>query len=942
MATNEEIVAAAQQLYVSYYGRPADPAGLTFWTAEFTNSDNVDAALEAFGTSAEYTALANGLSNEALVNLLYNQMFNRDGDTEGVAFYVGELASGDSTLASIALDIANGALGADVTTLANKVTVANTFTTDVEADSAPYTDDDIAAARALLDDVDATAASVTAGNTAASALVDDLGRTTDPAVAYTLTAGIDIIESGSGDDTYAATSPTLGANDIITDSSTDDDDTLSIVHSAIAATAAASISGVENISVEIDAFVGARSSFDATNVKGASITLWSDKLGFDGDAAVVAGGDNAIVAGSNVGDINVTLLNDGSVDLGSATMATITTVAGLLASARVGPTITVNGDVASITVDSGGAVKAPSLTINATAAATVPLTAAAGKPLFVTGDGAVNLALLAGVDGANVTNNLTSGRLNVVSLLADTAANVADIDADSITFAANLPFGLTGQVPAVTGVDGKTFIIATDQTAGQSYTGATAATGTVAVTSIVDLTGALTFASLAGATLTVVDDADGDGRTLANLAADDVPTVVNSTADLTVTTTNGRALDFSGVSGDLTVMATTANANITGGSGANTILPGASTTSYTGGAGVDTVVATGIMAATLAAETGAGNDIVVLAGPTGTVAIDGGAGIDTLALVNGTGTAATTLTLANVEVVAVVTSAGLMPTGDTTPDDDITATLSAAQLSGESYTVIAADATDNLIVTVTGAATDTVIDLGSLTPSAMTEFMVNGTDNAQTITGTSRDDTINAGGRGTNDISGNTITGGGGDNTYVFAADDTGAGLIFDSITDYTTGTTAAAGIAEDNDEIDLASGEVAANVAVTVLSGTNAVNTSIATIFAGAENVVRASVTNGVLSLTGLAADRALANTLAEYVQIALALSASASVAQADVVAFEFDGNTYVLEDTAGNSTVGAAFSNANIDNLIELTGVTGITAVSSTAAGDNTILIA
>ena len=40
--TEEQAMALAQQLYVAYYGRPADPGGLTFWTGEFMNSSNLD------------------------------------------------------------------------------------------------------------------------------------------------------------------------------------------------------------------------------------------------------------------------------------------------------------------------------------------------------------------------------------------------------------------------------------------------------------------------------------------------------------------------------------------------------------------------------------------------------------------------------------------------------------------------------------------------------------------------------------------------------------------------------------------------------------------------------------------------------------------------------------------------------------------------------------
>ena len=185
MATNEEIVAAAQQLYVSYYGRPADPEGLAFWIEEFTNSDNVDQVLIDFGTSEEFLNEYGDLTTSELITALYQQMFNRDPDAEGLAFYTDLLDSGEASLASIALDIANGATGDDVTILGNKVTVANAFTADVEAKNSLYQASDIAGAKALLSAVDESDASVTAGIAAADDFTDALPATV-PGGEYTL------------------------------------------------------------------------------------------------------------------------------------------------------------------------------------------------------------------------------------------------------------------------------------------------------------------------------------------------------------------------------------------------------------------------------------------------------------------------------------------------------------------------------------------------------------------------------------------------------------------------------------------------------------------------------------------------------------------------------------------------------------------------------------
>lgn len=168
----EASINLAQQMFVAYYGRPGDPAGVAYWAGKFDETTNLDEALAAFGDSAEFTANFGGLSNEALVTGLFQQMFNRDPDAAGLAFYVGRLDSGEATLASIAKQIADGAQGDDATTLANKVAVAQHYTDYVAQEDAIYEAGDIPAAAAILADVDYTADSVVLGNAAAEAAID--------------------------------------------------------------------------------------------------------------------------------------------------------------------------------------------------------------------------------------------------------------------------------------------------------------------------------------------------------------------------------------------------------------------------------------------------------------------------------------------------------------------------------------------------------------------------------------------------------------------------------------------------------------------------------------------------------------------------------------------------------------------------------------------------
>jgi hypothetical protein len=129
----------AQLLYVAYYGRPADSAGQQFW-ADQIDAVGVAGVAADFGASAEFDARFGEMSNEELVQNLYQQLFSRDGETAGVEYWTNVLNEGAS-LAQIAYEIANGAQGADVTARDNKVSVSQQFT-DLAGDA--YAGDDAA------------------------------------------------------------------------------------------------------------------------------------------------------------------------------------------------------------------------------------------------------------------------------------------------------------------------------------------------------------------------------------------------------------------------------------------------------------------------------------------------------------------------------------------------------------------------------------------------------------------------------------------------------------------------------------------------------------------------------------------------------------------------------------------------------------------------------
>lgn len=121
--------AYVQKAYVAYYGRPADPAGLTYWAVKMDGQGgSLQAIIDAFGNSDEFNRRHGGLTDTQMVAKIYQQTLARDPDPAGLAWYVAELRAGRTTLQRVALDVLNGASGDDAITVANKVDVAGYYT----------------------------------------------------------------------------------------------------------------------------------------------------------------------------------------------------------------------------------------------------------------------------------------------------------------------------------------------------------------------------------------------------------------------------------------------------------------------------------------------------------------------------------------------------------------------------------------------------------------------------------------------------------------------------------------------------------------------------------------------------------------------------------------------------------------------------------------------
>ncbi|WP_426173712.1 DUF4214 domain-containing protein [Massilia sp. TWR1-2-2] len=132
-----------QQIYVGYFGRPADLSGLNFYGKLFadvqaptslvavanaySSNATVRAVVDSFGTSFESQDLYPG-TNDAFISAIYRNLFNRAPDTSGKAFWVGLLDKNLVTRGGAALAIMGGAQSTDMQSIVNKASVASAFT----------------------------------------------------------------------------------------------------------------------------------------------------------------------------------------------------------------------------------------------------------------------------------------------------------------------------------------------------------------------------------------------------------------------------------------------------------------------------------------------------------------------------------------------------------------------------------------------------------------------------------------------------------------------------------------------------------------------------------------------------------------------------------------------------------------------------------------------
>jgi len=825
-----------QELYVAYFGRPADPDGKDYWMSSAAGAPTDRAFASHMHGQAEFQDAYGSMSTQAQVNQLYQNLFNRDADATGLAYWTGEITQGNLKLADIAVNLIHAAKNpssgnsvqgaADATALENKVAAAKEFTSDVKADATAilaYTSDDATAfdtAKTFINSISATAHTSAQVDTQVTSIKDSYTENTaNKGTTYALTTAADNFTGGRLNDTFngvvdsdANSGQTFTIADIIDGGA--GTDTLSWTVDAESATTGWPAAAITNVEI-----------FKIRNVEGAAVSV---------DLADVAGETKA-VNNLSTSQVNFDNAISGTVldIVGNGTLTNGATTFDLVTAATSATINFKDGTVGTgaVTIDGSGVLTE---TINSTGAAN-----ATGA--YTVSDNATTLTI-------NATTNLTFGDINsnIIQAITVTGAGAVDTGTAAGTRLANLY--------ASTNTGGVTFVSGT-------YANSTTQDNLVGTVDVKDVTieggsgnDSITLADLANDIETQVTLASGNdtlviAEAIKNVSDTNVGDVFNGGAGTDVISATQALATAQGAITTVTNFETLKISDILDGA----ITPGNFQ------AGLDVELAAGFAAGTVTFATGGGT--VNLTGTTAatgalTVVASGDATTDIVTIDNNTDDldAFATQAIVATEVETLILNTTGVDGTDTDTTSGTANVFGAITLSvdtgGASLvkfvgdqsattgaitadTVDASGLTGTTGFSNTGAAAATLTTDGTFTftGSAGTDVIVGDTGDSNVISGGAGNDTITGGdevdtlngeaGNDTINMGGtvaSTISGGAGNDTVVAAANLTfgqsvtgGAGTDTLSIT--TNNITAANGSVVSGFETLLAAGALTADL---------------------------------------------------------------------------------------------------------------------------------
>jgi S-layer protein len=635
MAFNLSALTAQQQaaaIYIGYYDRAPDPYGMDFWEAAVSLVSLADIATffsaqeETYAVHPFFVA-PSAIAANAFITELYMNLFNRAPDIPGLTFWSGVLqqsidGTGPLSVGEIILAIIEGAQnsaeGQDITTLLNKIEVANAWTDAAAAagltEPNSYGDSEVAqaSAKSIIDGVTFASSSVDTAKAeitstfenfvdgskftltadAPSILEGDSGTkvlvfkaTLDEAPTQAISVNYETLSSGtaaSGDDFIAAagvvtfapgqTVATVSVT-VLGDATFEADETIQLKFSGARLTADVTTTGTitnDDIDPQVAlgaAYTAAKATYDAAVAAAATSSEAATDAQTAADLAETAVNS---LATANAYSTAAQAAQTAAVAAQADAAAVVTAAAAVQAAAAATLSIADDADVAGV---SATALAAKAAADTAKLVADAEVANAAAQIVNYTGQ---TYTLTTGVDsftatGSNDTFNALPGAANANTLTAldniDGGAGIDTLNVAEIGAAGVSPYVLN-TAATISNVEILNYTVSTDN-AGDAVTADVSdwgdfttvnivVAGTDAPVSFLTTKANVTSASVTGATTAAITDSAAAG--LDKLAS---VSLVNTTGLATITSDAMTSLSMTGALGGATILAAAATRDLT-------------------------------------------------------------------------------------------------------------------------------------------------------------------------------------------------------------------------------------------------------------------------------------------------------------------------------------------------------------------------------------------
>ena len=521
-----------QKIYIAFYQRPADPAGLKYWAERIeVAGGDATAVVTAFATSPEAVALygaINATTIGTVIDKIYLALFNKAPDAAGKQFYVDGFTSGKFTAGTIALNILNGAANDDAVAIANKLQVANEFTKQVDGRAltdayfgtgssfnATYSGDtDAQAARDILKTVTSSPATVLSQSQVTEQIQSKIADAGDPikgetaGKTFTLTSGMDIVVGTANNDTIKGKSSELGGLDSIDGGA--GVDTMKLINDSASGTmtitAGAIVQNVENLELT-NGGTGGATSADVQTWTGLQSIVVDQRVAVATTINTKSNATSVSIKGGS-GSTGATVIDNGSGTgatkdtLASVTLEKVTGSAAVTSDALT--TLNLIDNSGDVTVTAAAGTRVLNLGLNKVVGGTITDAEATGLKIAATGADSSKITLTT----AKATTIDFSGDKTVSLGLGDQAANLVITSSNTagVTLTSALDTDVTftggaGKDSVTVGATTKTI----DMGAGDDTVTVSVALGTNGKIVGGDGIDTLKMASAAGATLSAND-----------------------------------------------------------------------------------------------------------------------------------------------------------------------------------------------------------------------------------------------------------------------------------------------------------------------------------------------------------------------------------------------------------------------------------------------------